>query len=330
MLDHGSGGKVSHRLITEMMLPYFDNPILAELNDGAVCNIKGHKVAFSTDSYVVDPIFFPGGDIGTLAVNGTVNDLAMCGAKPLYLSVGLIIEEGFPLSDLHKIIASMNAAARTADVLIVTGDTKVVQRKAADKIFINTSGVGIVPDNVSISGKNARPGDKILLSGFIADHGITILTHREGLTLESPICSDTAPLNGLVETMLARGAGIHTLRDPTRGGVATSLNEIALQSGTGINLYETKIPVRDAVRGACELLGLDPLYIANEGILLACVASEDAADLLETVRSHKFGKNAAIIGEVTAGGPGQVFMETAIGGSRIVDMLAGEPLPRIC
>jgi len=330
LLDHGSGGKVSHRLITEMMLPYFENPILAELNDGAVFNIRGDKIAFSTDSYVVDPIFFPGGDIGALAVNGTVNDLAMCGAKPLYLSVGFIIEEGFALTDLHKIIASMKAAARAADVLIVTGDTKVVQRKAADKIFINTAGVGVVPDHVSISGKNARPGDRIILSGVIADHGITILTQREGLTFDSPLRSDTAPLNGLVETMLARCTGIHTLRDPTRGGVATSLNEIAVQSGTGIKLYETQIPIRDAVRGACELLGLDPLYIANEGILLACVAPEDAAGLLETVRSHKFGKNAAIIGEITADCPGQVVMETAIGGSRIVDMLTGEPLPRIC
>ena len=255
----------------------------------------------------------------------------MCGAKPLYLSVGFIIEEGFSMADFRKIIVSMQQAARAADVFIVTGDTKVVQRKAADKIFINTSGLGIVSDNIHISGKNARPGDKILLSGFIADHGITILTQREGLTLESPICSDTAPLNQLVQEMMAAcGGSIHTLRDPTRGGVATALNEIAIQSGTGIKLYEAKIPIRDEVRGACELLGLDPLYIANEGILLACVAPEDAAGLLETVRSHEFGKNAAIIGEITADSPGQVFMETAIGGSRIVDMLTGEPLPRIC
>jgi len=330
LLDHGSGGKISHHLISQLVLPHFDNPILAPLNDGAVFDLQGKKFAFSTDSYVVDPIFFPGGDIGSLAVNGTVNDLAMCGAKPLYLSVGFIIEEGFSMADFQTILASMQFAARAAGVLIVTGDTKVVQRKAADKIFINTSGLGVVSDHIHISGKNARPGDQILLSGFIADHGITILTQREGLTLESPLCSDTAPLNHLVQEMTAACGNIHTLRDPTRGGVATTLNEIAVQSGTGIKLYEAAIPIRNEVRGACELLGLDPLYIANEGKLLACVSPEDAAGLLQVVRANEFGCNAAIIGEVTADSPGQVCMETAIGGSRIVDMLAGEPLPRIC
>lgn len=320
----------SWRGIGIMILPHFDNPILTQLNDSAVFEVEGKKFAFTTDSYVVDPIFFPGGDIGSLAVNGTVNDLAMCGAKPLYLSVSFIIEEGFSMADLHKIIASMKSSAQAAGVLIVTGDTKVVQRKAADKIFINTSGLGILAGDIHISGANARPGDQIIISGFIADHGITILTQREGLTLESPLRSDTAPLNQLVQEMMAACGSIHTLRDPTRGGVATTLNEIAVQSGTGIKLYEAKIPIRDEVRGACELLGLDPLYIANEGKLLACVSPEDAAGLLQVVQANKLGRNAAIIGEITTDSPGNVFMETTIGGSRIIDMLTGEPLPRIC
>lgn len=330
LLDHGSGGRLSHRLISEILLPCFENPMLARLDDGAVFDVRGQQVAFSTDSYVVDPVFFPGGDIGALAVNGTINDLAMCGARPLFISVGLIIEEGFALNDLKAIIESMKRAAREADVLIVTGDTKVVQRHAADKIFINTSGVGFVPDGLYISGQNAKPGDRVILSGFIADHGIAILTQREGLSLESSLQSDTAPLNGLVEEMLNASGRIHTLRDPTRGGIATSLNEIAVQSGIGIRLTESAIPVRNETSGACELLGLDPLYIANEGKLLACVAPEDAEKVLAVVRSNKYGKNAAIIGEVTAGNPGTVLMETGIGGVRIIDMLTGEPLPRIC
>lgn len=330
LLDHGSGGRLSHRLISDMLLPCFENPILARLDDGAVFDVRGLQIAFSTDSYVVDPIFFPGGDIGALAVNGTVNDLAMCGARPLFISAGLIIEEGFSLNDLQAIIESMKRAAQEADVQIVTGDTKVVQRHAADKIFINTSGVGLVPEGLYVSGQNAKPGDRIILSGFIADHGITILTQREGLSLESSLQSDTAPLNGLVEEMLNTSSKVHTLRDPTRGGVATSLNEIAMQSGTGIRLAESEIPVRNEARYACELLGLDPLYIANEGKLLACVAPEDAEKVLAVVRTNKYGKNAAIVGEVTAGNPGTVLMETGIGGTRIVDMLSGEPLPRIC
>lgn len=330
LLDHGSGGRMSHRLISDMLLPCFDNPILARLDDGAVFDIRGQQIAFSTDSYVVDPIFFPGGDIGELAVNGTVNDLAMCGARPLFISAGFIIEEGFSLTDLKTIIESMKRAAQEAEVQIVTGDTKVVQRGAADKIFINTSGIGLVPDGLHLSGQNARPGDQIILSGFVADHGITILTQREGLHFDSSLQSDTASLNCLVEEMLAASKGIHTLRDPTRGGVATSLNEIAMQSGTGIRLIESRIPVRDEAKGACELLGLDPLYIANEGKLLACVAPEDADKVLAAVRANKYGKDAAIIGEVIVGNPGKVFMETVIGGTRIVDMLSGEPLPRIC
>jgi hydrogenase expression/formation protein HypE len=330
LLDHGSGGRASHELINALLYPHFENSILAEMDDGAVITMGDQRLAFSTDSYTVDPIFFPGGDIGELAVNGTVNDLAMCGAKPLYLSVGFIIEEGFPIKDLKTLLESMKQASAEAGVQIVTGDTKVVHRKAADKIFINTSGVGSISHGVHISGKNARPGDKVIVSGYIADHGITILTQREGLRFDSPIRSDTAPLNHMVEEMLAASCNIHTLRDPTRGGLATSLNEIAIQAGAGIKLYETKIPVRDETRGACELLGIDPLYIANEGKLIACVAPEDAEAVLAAVQANPYGKDAAVIGEVLAENPGKVFMETVIGGTRIIDMLTGEPLPRIC
>jgi len=330
LLDHGSGGRASYELINELLYPHFENSILAEMDDGAVITIGNKRLAFSTDSYTVDPIFFPGGDIGELAINGTVNDLAMCGATPLYMSVGLILEEGFPVVDLKKILKSMKRAATEAGVQIVTGDTKVVHRKAVDKIFINTSGIGTVPDGIYISGKNARPGDKVLVSGYIADHGITILTQREGLRFDSPLRSDTAPLNHMVEEMTAASRNIHTLRDPTRGGLATSLNEIAIQAGIGIKLYETEIPVRDETWGACELLGLDPLYIANEGKLIACVAPEDVEGVLAAVRDNPYGKDAAVIGEVLADNPGKVFMETVIGGTRIIDMLTGEPLPRIC
>ncbi len=330
LLDHGSGGRASHELINELLYPHFENSILAEMDDGAVITIENKRLAFSTDSYTVDPIFSPGGDIGELAINGTVNDLAMCGATPLYMSVGLILEEGFPVADLKKILESMKRAATEAGVQIVTGDTKVVHRKAVDKIFINTSGIGTVADGIHVSGKNARPGDKVLISGYIADHGITILTQREGLRFDSPLRSDTAPLNHMVEEMTAASRNIHTLRDPTRGGLATSLNEIAIQVGTGIKLYETEIPVRDETRGACELLGLDPLYIANEGKLIACISPEDVEGVLAAVRDNPYGKDAAVIGEVLADNPGKVFMETAIGGTRIIDMLTGEPLPRIC
>jgi len=329
-LDHGSGGKATHKLISDIFLQSFKNPILANLDDSAVITIQDQQIAFTTDSYTVTPIFFPGGDIGSLAVNGTVNDLAMCGASPLYLSVGFIIEEGFLYDDLQKIVTSMKQAAMEAGVDIVTGDTKVVPQKAADRIFISTSGFGIIPDNVHISGRNARPGDKIIVSGTIADHGITILTQREGLNFEIPLQSDTAPLNHLVAEMIAISDNIHTLRDPTRGGVATTLNEIAQQSQVGILLNEEKIPVRDEVQGACELLGLDPLYIANEGKLLACVASEDADKLVKVMRAHKYGNDTAIIGEVMAENPGRVLLKTVIGGTRIIDMSTGEQLPRIC
>ena len=317
-------------MISKLILKYFNNPILERLDDSALIEINEGRLAFSTDSYTVDPIFFPGGDIGELAINGTVNDLAMLGAKPLYLSVGFILEEGFPIADLESILQSMKAAAEEADVSIVTGDTKVVPKKAADKIFINTAGIGIIPDGINICGKNASPGDKIIVSGTIADHGVTILTQREGLKFDSPLKSDTAPLNHLVAEMISQSDQIHVLRDPTRGGVATSLNEIAQQSNVGIMLYEDKIPVRDDVSGACELLGLDPLYIANEGKLLAFVSAEQAHIVIEAMQKNKYGKQACEIGEVINDHPGKVFLKTNIGGTRIVDMLTGEQLPRIC
>ena len=330
LLDHGSGGKMANQLIAEMMLPAFDNPILSQLNDGASLHLPGGRLAFSTDSYVVDPIFFPGGNIGDLAVNGTVNDIAMCGADPRYLSVGMIIEEGFSIQDLKKIITAMKVAAENAGVLIVTGDTKVVPKGAADKIFINTSGIGIIPEGVHISGHLAEPGDQIILSGSIADHGVTILTLREGLAFDLPITSDSAPLNHMVREMLSAGVALHVLRDPTRGGVGTTLNEIAAQSAVGITLTEEKIPIKKPVAGVCELLGLDPLYIANEGKLLAFVPQKHAKKALQKMQENPLGKDACIIGEVVANHPGTVILKTPIGGDRIIEMLAGEQLPRIC
>ena len=330
LLDHGSGGKVSHSLISDIMLPIFDNPILSQLNDGAIFDIEKNRLAFSTDTYVVDPIFFPGGNIGNLAVNGTVNDLAMCGAIPLYLSAGLIIEEGFPMPELEIILKEMNAAAEKAGVKIVTGDTKVVPKGAADNIFINTSGIGIIPKNVDIASHRAQPGDKIILSGTIADHGITVLTQREGMTFDSSVVSDTAPLNHMVKNMLSICNDVHVLRDPTRGGVGTALNEIALKSEVGIKIFEEKIPVKNEVAGICEILGFDPIYIANEGKLLAFIPPDHAEEVLAVVREDKFGKDACIIGEVVQDNPRKVFMKTRIGGCRIVDMLTGEQLPRIC
>lgn len=330
LLDHGSGGRISHELIASLFLPHFDNRFLRELNDSAVIVVEGIRLAFSTDSYVVDPIFFPGGDIGSLAVHGTVNDLAMRGARPLYLSAGFIIEEGFPMADLETIARSIKNTAAETGVLIVTGDTKVVPKGATDKIFINTAGIGIVDPDVNIAGQNAKPGDKVILSGTIADHGIAILTSREGLQLDTLLESDSAPLNGLVAQMLSTSRKINVLRDPTRGGLATSLNEIAIQSGAGIRIYEDAIPIRPEVKGACELLGIDPLYLANEGKLMACVAPEDAEKVIATMRTNPYGQHARIIGEVVSEHPGRVFMKTVIGGSRVVDMLTGEPLPRIC
>jgi len=330
LLDHGSGGKISHRLITDLILPVFDNPMLETLHDGAIFNIDGKRLAFSTDTFVVDPIFFPGGNIGKLAVNGTVNDVAMCGAEPLYLSAGLIIEEGFPMADLEKILKDMGKAAEEACVKVVTGDTKVVPKGAVDKIFINTSGVGRIPKDVDISSHRALPGDKIIISGSIADHGMTILTQREGLKFDSPIKSDTAPLNHMVARMLEVCKDIHVLRDPTRGGVGTALNEIAGKSGVGIKIYEEKIPLKDETAGICELLGFDPMYVANEGKLLAFVDPVHAAEVLAAVRKDEFGQEACIIGETVSDYHGKVIMQTRIGGTRIVDMLTGDQLPRIC
>ena len=330
LLDHGSGGKISHSMFSELILPLFDNPELAKQDDGAILTVGAGRLAFSTDSYVVEPIFFPGGNIGDLAVNGTINDVSMCGAVPKYISVGLIIEEGLPLSELKTILESMAGAARKAGVKIVTGDTKVVPRGKADKIFINTSGIGVIPDGVNVSGSNARPGDKIIVSGTIADHGITVLSTREGLKFDSDIQTDSAPLNKMVQSMIDSPYEIHVLRDPTRGGLGTTLNEIAVQSHVGITLIESCLPLKGAVRGICELLGFDPLYIANEGKLIAFVPEKDAQNVLELIRRDEFGKDAVIVGEVTDREPGRVFLETLIGGSRIVDMLTGEQLPRIC
>ena len=330
LLDHGSGGKISHTMIAEMMLPAFNNPILARLNDGAEVKIGDERLAFSTDSYVVDPIFFPGGNIGDLAVNGTVNDLAMCGAVPLFLSVGLIIEEGFLAEDLDTILRQMGLAAQKAGVLVVTGDTKVVPKGAADRIFINTSGIGRIPEGVMISGNRAMPGDKILLSGTLADHGIAILTSREGMRFDSTVVSDTAALNHLVQRMLSVDRDIHVLRDPTRGGLGTTLNEIAGQSRVGIHLIEERIPVKPDVAALCELLGFDPLYIANEGKLIAVVSPDHADAVLEVLRADVLGKDACVIGEVVEAPAGRVILQTRIGGTRIVDMLTGEQLPRIC
>jgi hydrogenase expression/formation protein HypE len=330
VLAHGSGGKLSHQLMEKMVLPQFRNELLEPLHDGAIFSIGNQRVAFSTDSYVVSPIFFPGGDIGKLAVHGTVNDLAMCGARPLYLSVGFILEEGTPMEDFWRVVQSMRDAAANAGVMLVTGDTKVVDRGKADKIFINTSGIGVIPDGVNIAPTNARVGDKIIMSGAMAVHGIAIMSVREGLEFESEIASDTAPLNHLVETILAASRGIHVLRDPTRGGITSALTEIAQAAKVGMLLHEDAIPISEEVKGACEILGLDPLYVANEGKLLAIVAADDAHQVLVAMRSHPLGSEAAIVGEVTSDHPGFVTMKTRVGGTRVVDMLSGEQLPRIC
>jgi hydrogenase expression/formation protein HypE len=330
VLAHGSGGKLSHQLMQKMVLPQFRNELLAPLHDGAVFSLGNQRVAFSTDSYVVSPIFFPGGDIGKLAVHGTVNDLAMCGARPLYLSVGFILEEGTPMEDFWRVVQSMREAADATGVKLVTGDTKVVDRGKADKIFINTSGLGIIPEGVNISPSRAQVGDKIVMSGAMAVHGIAIMSVREGLEFESEIASDTAPLNGLVDCILASGKGVHVLRDPTRGGITSALTEIAQAAKVGMLLEEARIPISEEVKGACEILGLDPLYVANEGKLLAIVAPEEAEKVVRTMNSHPLGRDAAIIGEVTVEHPGLVMMRTRVGGTRIVDMLSGEQLPRIC
>ncbi|WP_027358532.1 hydrogenase expression/formation protein HypE [Desulforegula conservatrix] len=334
LMDHGSGGYRSEQLIRGHILPALGNPLLDRLGDGAVFDlpvIDGHgtRLAFTTDSYVVDPIFFPGGSIGSLSVNGTVNDLAMCGAKPLYLSSAFIIEEGFPVSDLDLIISDMAKAAERANIKIVTGDTKVVAKGAADKIFITTSGIGVI-SGTPFCGQCMEPGDKIIISGTIADHGIAILATRANMELPASISSDTAPLCHLVEKMIKSRAEIRLLRDPTRGGLATILNEIAENAGTSIRVDEEAIPVRKEVSALCSLLGIDPLYVANEGKLVAVVAAKDAEKLVALMRNHEMGQNVSVIGEVSQPGLSKVIMKTRIGGERIIPMLTGEQLPRIC
>lgn len=330
ILGHGGGGKLSAELIEHLFLPAFQNDLLGNLGDSTVLNLNDGHLAMSTDSFVVRPLFFPGGNIGELAINGTVNDISMSGAKPLYLSAGFILEEGLPLDTLGRIVDSMAAAAKAAGVLLVTGDTKVVDKGHGDGVYINTSGIGLVPEGVDIGPHRATPGDVVLLSGTIGDHGMAIMSVREGLEFETTIESDTAALNGLVAVMLAASPAIHVLRDPTRGGVASSLNEIAQRSGVGIQIDENKIPVNPAVRSACELLGMDPIFVANEGKLLAIVPADSAEAVLEAMHRHPLGRQAAIIGRVVEQHPGMLVARTGIGGTRVVPMQIGEQLPRIC
>ncbi len=329
-MSHGSGGRAMAQLITELFATAFDNAYLAQGNDGALLPPANGRLVMSCDSHVVSPLFFAGGDIGCLSVHGTINDVAMMGAKPLYLAASFILEEGFPLSDLKRIVESMARAAHEAGVPIVTGDTKVVEQGKGDGVFITTTGVGVLREGITLSGDLARPGDSILLSGAIGDHGMAVMSQREGLSFDAPILSDTAALHGLVEAMLDSGAQLRVLRDPTRGGLATTLNEIAKQSGVGMLLQESAIAVNQPVEAACEFLGLDPLYVANEGKLIAICAPQDAERLLQTMRAHPLARDAAIIGEVLEDAHGFVQMTTRLGGRRIVDWLAGEQLPRIC
>jgi hydrogenase expression/formation protein HypE len=329
-MSHGSGGKATRTLVEAVFLNAFSNPLLEPMEDAAQLHLNGSRVALTTDSYVVSPLFFPGGDIGDLAVNGTVNDLAVSGATPLYLSAGFILEEGFPVADLVRIVASMEAAARAAGVQVVTGDTKVVQKGKADGCYINTAGIGVVEHEVSLGVVNAQPGDAVIVSGPIGDHGVTIMLARGELDIEADIISDTAPLNGLVADLLSATTGVRALRDATRGGVATILNEVAAAAGVGVLVNEDAIPVSPVVRGASELLGIDPMYVACEGRLVAVVDGGEADRALAALRSHPLGADAAIIGQVTADPPGIVLLKTAFGGTRIVDLLVGDPLPRIC
>jgi hydrogenase expression/formation protein HypE len=329
-MSHGAGGKATQTLIEAVFLDAFRNPLLEPLEDAASLLVNGTRLALTTDSYVVSPLFFPGGDIGDLAVNGTVNDLAVSGAQPLYLTAGFILEEGFPVADLIRITASMRAAADAAAVQIVTGDTKVVQRGKADGCYINTAGIGLLAGDRALGVAGARPGDAILVSGPIGDHGVTIMLARGELDIEADVTSDTAPLNGLIADLLAQVAGVRALRDATRGGVATILNEVATAAGVGIVVTEEDIPVRSVVRGASELLGIDPMYVACEGRLVAIVDGSEADRALDALRAHPQGEQAAIIGRVTAEPPGIVQLKTAFGGTRIVDLLVGDPLPRIC
>jgi len=329
-MTHGSGGRAMAQLIEELFLRAFDNEWLRQMNDQASFGVDRGRMVMATDSHVVSPLFFPGGDIGCLSVHGTINDVAMAGARPLYLSASFILEEGFPLSDLRRIVESMANAASHAGVPIVTGDTKVVESGKGDGVFITTTGIGVVPEGVEISGDRARPGDRILVSGTLGDHGVAIMSLRENLTFETAIQSDTAALHGLVAAMLEVVPGIRCLRDPTRGGLATTLNEMARQSGVGMRIREEALPVNPEVNAACEFLGLDPLYVANEGKLVAICPAQDAERLLSAMRVHPLGQKAAIIGEVVEDAHHFVQMETAFGGSRVVDWLTGEQLPRIC
>ncbi len=329
-MSHGSGGKATRTLVEAVFLDAFSNPLLEPMEDAAQLHLNGSRVALTTDSYVVSPLFFPGGDIGDLAVNGTVNDLAVSGATPLYLSAGFILEEGFPVADLIRIVASMEAAAQAAGVQVVTGDTKVVQRGKADGCYINTAGIGVVEHEVSLGVANAQPGDVVIVSGPIGDHGVTIMLARGELDIEADITSDTAPLNGLVADLLSATTGVRALRDATRGGVATILNEVAAAAGVGVLVNEDAIPVTPVVRGASELLGIDPMYVACEGRMVAIVAGDQAGAALTALRAHPLGADAAIIGQITADPPGIVLLKTAFGGTRIVDLLVGDPLPRIC
>jgi len=330
LLGHGSGGRLTHELIARCFLPAFANAHLDALDDCARLAVGGARLAFTTDSYVVTPLFFPGGDIGTLAVHGTVNDLATAGARPLYVAAAFILEEGFPLADLERIVASMRGAAQSAGVQVVTGDTKVVGRGKADGCFVTTTGLGLIEHDGRIAADRARPGDAIVLSAPIAEHGVAIMATRAELELETPVASDTAALHRLVHGALATGADVRCLRDPTRGGVATALNEIAQRSAVGVEVDEGAVPVREPVRGVCELLGLDPLYVANEGVLLAIVAPEDAGRVVDAMRRHPEGRDARAIGEVVAAHAPLVVLRTSVGGTRVVDMLTGDPLPRIC
>jgi hydrogenase expression/formation protein HypE len=330
LLGHGSGGKLSAELVRDIFLPAFQNPVLAHLDDQAVVNVNGQRLAITTDSFVVKPLFFPGGDIGSLAIHGTINDLAMGGATPLFLSTAFILEEGFPTEQLKRVVISMQQAAASAGVQIVTGDTKVVEKGKGDGLFINTTGIGLVPKGIELSADRARPGDRVLISGSIGDHGIAILAQREGLEFETEIRSDSAALHTLVADILAVSSEIRCMRDPTRGGVSSTLNEIAQQSRVGIELEESALPIHEQVRGACELLGLDPLYVANEGKLIAIVAPDATDAILGAMKMHPLGIEAQIIGTVTKKDLGLVTMRTPLGTSRVVDMLAGDQLPRIC
>lgn len=330
LLAHGSGGSRMHTLIRDLFLPAFDNPYLRQGNDQALFDTPGGRIAFTTDSYVVQPVIFPGGSIGELAVHGTINDLAVGGARPLGLSVGMILEEGLEMALLEEIVRRMKAASEEAGVPIVTGDTKVVERGSCDKIFINTSGVGIVPEGVNIDGAAARPGDAVIISGSIGDHGVAVMSERRGVQFSTPVVSDTQPLHKLVRRMLGVTKDIHVMRDPTRGGVATTLNEIAGQSRVGVEIDEEALPISDEVNGACDLLGLDPLYLANEGKLIAILPDTHADAVLEVMRGMPEGAGACRIGRVVEDRPGIVRMNTGIGGTRIVNVLSGEMLPRIC